>query len=288
MTYAELREYALEGLEKSGSDSPENDVRELMQHYFSLTRAEYSLKRNETPPKALEGAFLSAVDRRCEGQPLQYIIGSWSFMGCELLVGEGVLIPRDDTEVCVRGCMELLENSARTKPHIIDLCSGSGAIAIALASEYPDAEITAAELSDRTYDFLSRNISLNGLQNVHPVKGDISELCSGFEDGFFDAVISNPPYIRTDEIQTLQREVQYEPVMALDGGSDGLYFYRLIAEKWLQKLKPGGILSLEIGEYQARDVCLLLEEHGMEKINVLKDISGLDRAVTASRSRNVQ
>ena len=268
MTLRELCREAEKRLADAGVEAPVCEVRELAGKFLS---------NDKEPDEKDIKFFFDAVQRRISGLPLQYIIGEWSFMGYDLYVGEGVLIPRDDTEVCVRGLLSELKKSGGTPKEIIDLCSGSGAIAIALAKLLPDSHISAVELSDKAWDYLVRNIARNNAGNVMPIKGDIGICCNSFEDESFDAVISNPPYVRTDEIPSLQKEISFEPSIALDGGNDGLDFYRIISEKWFPKLKRGGIMSLEIGETQADEVSALFE--GKAEINVLKDIQELPRAV---------
>ncbi len=279
MTYGEIYKKAVSILTDSGCDSPEYDVRCMMEYDFGLEKISFFSERNSTADSREEKKFFRDIQKRAEGYPLQYILEGWSFMDCELSVGEGVLIPRDDTEVCVRECMHLINEKGIIAPVIIDLCSGSGAIAIALAKKYPKAQIFAVEFSDRAYEFLCENIDRNEARNVYPLNKDIFDCYSEFEDGYFDVIISNPPYIRTDEIPTLQKEVQFEPKMALDGGRDGLEFYRIISEKWFSKLKNGGIVSLEIGEEQGKSVSLMLENAGMKRVQILKDLGDLDRAV---------
>lgn len=279
MTYKKLQKYALASLRSCGSDSPDSEVRELMKYFFDADRFFMAENGNKAVPDKDEKAFISALEKRESGCPLQYIIGQWSFMDAELEVGEGVLIPRDDTEVCVRECMSMIKTES---PVIADLCSGSGAIAIALAKVYHHAKIIAVELSEKAFDYLERNILSNNMQGiVQPVKGDISSICHDYEDGYFDVIISNPPYVRTSELTGLQREVRFEPEMALDGGEDGLDFYRIISQKWLRKLKKGGIISLEIGESQGEAVKDMLEKNGAYNVRIIKDIGGLERTVTA-------
>ena len=267
MTRRELCREAEKRLAGAGIESTACEVRELLN----------LLPHDREPVQSDEEAFFSAVEKRISGFPLQYILGEWSFMGYDLYVGEGVLIPRDDTEVCVRGLLDELKKAGISSPSVIDLCSGSGAIAIALSKLIPDARVSAVELSDHAWDYLMRNIERNNASDITAVKGDINICCDDFENESFDAIISNPPYVRTDEISSLQKEISFEPAMALDGGSDGLIFYRVIAEKWFPKLKRGGIMSLEIGETQAQEVSGLFE--GAEDIRILKDIQGLPRAV---------
>ena len=270
MTYQELYRYAKDAVSVS-------EARCLFEELLKIDRISLVEKSGLQCSEDEKTLIERAVKKRSEGYPLQYIIGKWSFMGNDFCVGEGVLIPRDDTEVAVNECLNAVKNIRRAK--IIDLCSGSGAIAVTLAKLLPDAEIVALELEDKAFCFLEKNIQLNKAVNVKAVKGDIFRSFSDFEDKSFDAVISNPPYIKTDEIKTLQKEVGYEPVSALDGGADGLDFYRCIAENWLSKLKSGGSITLETGEEQADDVTRLLSEKGISDIRTVKDIQGLDRVI---------
>ncbi|MBQ8133241.1 MAG: peptide chain release factor N(5)-glutamine methyltransferase [Clostridia bacterium] len=284
MTYGEIYKKAVGILTDSGCNSPDYDVRCLLEYHFALDRMSFLRERNSIADSRKETDFFRDIQKRAEGYPLQYLLKGWSFMDCELSVGEGVLIPRDDTEVCVRECMRLIDEKGMTKPVIIDLCSGSGAIAIALAKKYPQAHIFAVEFSKRSYEFLCENIDRNETRNVTALNKDVFEGYIEYEDGYFDVIISNPPYIRTAEIPALQKEVQFEPQMALDGGEDGLEFYRVISEKWLPKLKSGGIVSVEIGEEQGEAVSSMLRMAGIENIQVLKDLGGLDRTIAGQKN----
>ena len=270
MTYQELYRYAKDAVSVS-------EARCLFEELLGIDRMALVEKGSLKAGKDERMLIEEAVKKRREGYPLQYIIGKWSFMGNDFIVGEGVLIPRDDTEVAVNECFSAVKNIRRAK--ILDLCSGSGIIAVTLAKLLPDAEITALELEDRAFGFLEKNIILNKADNVRALKGDIFRAFSCIEDKSFDAIISNPPYIKSGEISALQKEVGFEPVSALDGGEDGLDFYRCIAENWLSKLKNGGSITLEIGEEQAEDVTGLLSEKCISDIRTVKDIQGLDRVI---------
>lgn len=270
MTYQELYRYAKDAVSVS-------EARCLFEELLGIDRMALVEKGSLKAGKDERMLIEEAVKKRREGYPLQYIIGKWSFMGNDFIVGEGVLIPRDDTEVAVNECFSAVKNIRRAK--ILDLCSGSGIIAVTLAKLLPDAEITALELEDRAFGFLEKNILLNKADNVRALKGDIFRAFSCIEDKSFDAIISNPPYIKRGEISALQKEVGFEPVSALDGGEDGLDFYRCIAENWLSKLKNGGSITLEIGEEQAEDVTGLLSEKCISDIRTVKDIQGLDRVI---------
>lgn len=213
------------------------------------------------------------IKQRLEHIPLQYIIGSWSFMGFDFEVGDGVLIPRDDTEVVVNLCLDFLSN--RTDKKVIDLCAGSGAISVAV-SNLANAEVTAVELSDKAFYFLEKNIKDT---NVKAFNGDILICHKDFEDNKYDLIVSNPPYIKREDIKSLQSEVQYEPVMALDGGESGFDFYDSIIENWSSKLKKGGALAFELGEEQADYVSSLMKSKGFSDIRTELDFGGVQRAI---------
>lgn len=274
MTYRELLKLTAARLGEGGIASPEAEARELTEHFTGFGRFTPGITVVDDEK---ENKLNEAVCRRISGIPLQYILGSWTFMDCPLFVGEGVLIPRDDTEVCVRECISRMGSSPRS---IIDLCSGSGAIAVALAKKYPGSRVAAVEFSPVAYDYLCRNIKANNALNVTAYHDDITKCASRFPDREADVLISNPPYIRSAEIPGLQKEVQAEPEMALDGGADGLDFYRVISQHWVRKVRPGGIISLEIGEEQAEDVGAMLYSNGVRDIRTIKDIAGLDRTVS--------
>ena len=227
--------------------------------------------------KELEQAQADLLDlylkQRLEHIPLQYIIGTWSFMGFDFAVGDGVLIPRDDTEIVVNLCLDFLSN--RTDKKVIDLCAGSGAISVAI-SKLAKADVTAVELSEKAFYFLQKNIKST---NVSTYKGDILDCHKGFEDNKYDLIVSNPPYIKSEDIKTLQTEVQFEPVMALDGGISGFDFYESIIENWSSKLKKGGALAFELGEEQADYVSALMKSKGFSDIHTELDFGGVQRAI---------
>ena len=220
------------------------------------------------------------IQRRIKKEPLQYILGKWNFCGFEFFVGKGVLIPRDDTEVVVNLCMEFLQNRKSRKA--IDLCAGSGAISVALA-KLVSAEITAVELSDKAYDYLEKNIKANNAR-VKAHMGDIFNCHADFSDGEYDLIVSNPPYIKSNDICTLQAEVQQEPSMALDGGKSGYDFYEAIIENWSSKLKAGGALAFELGEKQAEYVSSLMKGKGFKNIRTELDLGGTQRAIIGTMS----
>ena len=216
-----------------------------------------------------EREILTILEKRKGGFPLQYILGSWSFMGANYTVGPGVLIPRDDTEVVVTSVIPFLQK--QSKPKIIDLCAGTGIISITLNRMFKDAQVYALELSERAIPYLEENIR-NLAPEVKLCKGDLKKLYSEFDDENFDLIISNPPYIKSSELTSLQKEVQKEPAMALDGGYDGLDFYRDILELWTPKLKRGGMLAFELGEEQFSDVKTMMADKSFTNIMGYRDL----------------
>ena len=260
-------------LSEAGIEAPELEARLLIEGVTGMNRASQIANSNSEISGEIQEKLISMAQRRAEHLPLQYILGKWSFMGFELKVGEGVLIPRDDTEVLVGLCLDYLK--ASDGKTALDLCAGSGAVSVAL-DKLANADVTAVELSDKAYNFLLENIKGT---NIKPHKGDIFECYRDFEAKSFDLIASNPPYIKTDEIETLQTEVGYEPKTALDGGADGLDFYRAIARRWTPLLKSGGAMAFELGEGQAEYVGGLMADHGYINIKTAKDLGGTDRAI---------
>ena len=270
---------AFEKIEKrfveAGVDSPAFEVSVLMEDLLGLQRRpEVSVPEKELSSEEEEKLFFAAKKRE-EGYPLQYLIGNWEFFGRKFFVGEGVLIPRPETELL---CEVVLKHYSRSMPpKIIDLCSGSGCIAITLAKEVQGAEVTALELYDSAFGYLERNNILHG-NCVKTVKGDAL-----IPFGSFDCIVSNPPYITGEEMKELQTEVTFEPETALFGGEDGLDFYRAIAKNWYGNLSSGGIIAFEIGDTQGKAVSDILSENGYLSPKVMKDYEGRDRVVTATK-----
>ena len=260
-------------LSEAEIEAPGLEARLLIEGVTGMNRASQIANSNSEISGEIQEKLISMAQKRAEHLPLQYILGKWSFMGFELKVGEGVLIPRDDTEVLVGLCLDYLK--ASDGKTALDLCAGSGAISVAL-DKLANADVTAVELSDKAYNFLLENIKGT---NIKPHKGDIFECYRDFEAKSFDLIASNPPYIKTDEIETLQTEVGYEPKTALDGGADGLDFYRAIARRWTPLLKSGGAMAFELGEGQAEYVGGLMADHGYINIKTAKDLGGTDRAI---------
>ena len=214
-----------------------------------------------------------ALKRRENGEPLQYILGFWEFYSLPFKVGEGVLIPRADTELLVDNALEFLKSKSGAE--VADLCSGSGCIAISIAKERPDCKVSALELSEEALEYLKHNKTLNGVE-LEIIKQDIT---ADIPDRKFDLIISNPPYIETFAIPDLDKELSFEPNMALDGGDDGLRFYRIIAREWTRNLKKGGALMVEVGINQHLAVAELFKEAGLSGVRYVCDINGIERVI---------
>lgn len=258
---------------EAGVDSPAFEVSVLMEDLLNLPRnPERTVPETVLKPEEEEKLF-SAAKKRTEGYPLQYIIGNWEFFGRKFFVGEGVLIPRPETELL---CETVLKYFSRTMPpKIVDLCSGSGCIAITLAKELGGADVTAVELYDGAFEYLEKNNALYG----NCVKTLWKDALEPF--GEFDCIVSNPPYITGEEMEKLQTEVTFEPKTALFGGTDGLDFYRAIAKNWFEHINEGGLIAFEIGDTQGETVKEILTENGYKDAGIIKDYEGRDRVVSA-------
>lgn len=222
------------------------------------------------------------AQRRAAHEPLQYLLGTWEFYGLTLRVGPGVLIPRADTETLVDAVLERLNRVPA--PAIADLCTGSGCIALALKSQRPDASVCGVECSAEALRFAAENRELLNA-DVRFVQGDVLDVQSARAWNNLDCIVCNPPYLTAEDMQHLQEEVRYEPEAALDGGADGLHFYREITRSWKDALKPGGILAYEVGIRQAADVAAILKENGFTEIGAVRDLNGIERAVLGAKEQ---
>ena len=224
--------------------------------------------------------LLEYAQKRKEGYPLQYILGRWQFFDMDLYVGEGVLIPRQDTETVCEAAFEVI--GKMENPKVVDLCSGSGCIALAVKKFCPHSTVTAVEKSDEAFAYLEKNTDYTQL-DVTAVKADIFEYDKGLEENSLDAIISNPPYIHPDVRATIQKEVSFEPDMALFAEEEGLLFYRYIAANYRKVLKKGGYLVFEYGFDQQITVRNILLQTGYNIIKEIVDLGGNARGVVAQK-----
>lgn len=264
--------------EKAQEDSCAFDVSLLFEHVMGVSRYRLPLVGQNPADGDKAAEFLNLCGRYAKGYPLQYLIGEWEFYGLPFKVGEGVLIPRPDTEILVETALELLKG--RESPVVADLCAGSGCVAAAIAHKRPDAHVFALELSEAAFPYLRENIVRNRVK-VQAIQCDV------FAPPTLpplDLVVSNPPYIPRSEMETLQKQVTFEPKMALFGGEDGYEFYRRLPLLYRPLLKSGGVLAFETGYDQAQKVSGMLLAAGYEKTGIRKDLAGIERVVFGQKT----
>jgi release factor glutamine methyltransferase len=283
MTLWEIYKKGLKILKQSNISDYKTDVLCIFQDVFKINRQNLIFCKNfEVADNKKINKFFKMLHKRKKNLPLQYILGYWYFMDIKLSVGKGVLIPRNDTEVLVTEGIKSVLNLKN--PQIVDLCSGSGAIAIALERNLQNnPKITAIEISKKAFFYLEKNISLTK-SAVIAINDNIFDFCQTFADDSIDLIICNPPYIPTKIIKKLAPEIQFEPQIALDGGIDGLDFYKLICKTWTKKLKPGGNFAFEIGIGQYIDITKILNNFGFFNIKIKKDINNIERVIIAEKS----
>lgn len=281
MTWFELIRESENILKDEYKETYKSELNSILKYCFGMSKIDLIFKKNEEVDEKIRKKVFDIIKLRKEHIPLQYILGYWYFMDLKFKVGKGVLIPREDTEVLVNASLEYLKDAEN--PKIIDLCSGSGCVAVSVKKAIGEnCKVYAAELSERAFSYLKENIVLNNCA-VITVNDDIFKIFNNFEDNFFDAVISNPPYIKAGDLRCLQKEVQNEPFLALDGGEDGLYFYKNICKMWIPKIKNGGIIAFEVGANQALDVKKIMESYGIKSIKIFKDINNIERVVIGKK-----
>ena len=299
MTLYDLLNEGSAALQQAGDTDGENDAKLLLFEALHLDLVHFLMDRlrplSEQDAKVQEQirTYREMIEKRASRIPLQQILGSQEFMGLDFFVNEHVLIPRQDTETLVE---LVLQEQQGPEKKLLDLCTGSGCIAISLAVKGGYRSVTATDLSEEALKVAERNAKMHGFAMVsytetqaapeqagHPFifrQGDLFTVMPQSEAGTFDIITSNPPYIPTAVIATLEPEVrEHEPMMALDGTGDGLKFYRRIAKEAGAWLKPGGAVYLEIGYDQGKAVSELLSEAGFDKVRVVKDLPGKDRVV---------
>lgn len=269
MTYREITER----LRQAGIENAAWDAECLIRHHFHVSRATLL----SDPKRTYESAeLLCAIDRRCHREPLQYLLGEWEFYRQTYEVSPDCLIPRSDTEILVEEAIRRLPPNAL----FADLCTGSGCIAVSVLAERRDTRAYALEKFPATLALAERNAKRNGVYDrFTPMCLDVLAAPPAFPAGALDAILSNPPYIESDVIPTLSPEVMHEPRAALDGGKDGLIFYRAILASYAPLLSPTGFFLFEIGYDQGEALVALGKEHGFSHIEVIRDLGGCDRVV---------
>ena len=278
ITYNDLYLDIRRQLRASGIEASTLEARELVCFGTGKTKEELSRDGRLYASPELEKAVRNLVERHLAGEPVAYLIGEWEFYGLPLDISRDVLIPRPDTEVLAREAIEYLQTQGECR--VLDLCAGSGCIGLAVASQTPGARVVLGEYSDAALKICRQNIRRNGLSGrVVPIQVNALEKPERTL-GEFQCIISNPPYIPRADIDGLDTSVrEYEPHLALDGGEDGLDFYRAIAETWKDALVPGGRLYFEVGIGQADEVLRIMRRQGFGDIQIVKDLNEIPRVV---------
>lgn len=279
MTIGERLTQTRKTLEANGIPDPETDSVLLLSFVTGLDHLALRLEKNRPMNPEQEQRLASLLLSRTQRQPLQYLLGEQWFYGRRFSVDHRVLIPRQETEsLCQLGIDRL---KGMPSPTALDMCTGSGAIAVTLKKECPQAQVSAADLSHDALAIARKNADDNQA-SITFFQGDLFDAVpAGMR---FDLILSNPPYISSEDCKTLQAEVMQEPVMALDGGDDGLDFYRRLAKESPAYLRADGWLMVEIGWQQAKDVSALFAAAGFADVKVHQDLYGLDRIVAGRRS----
>ncbi len=269
MTYRESLLWGEEMLKESGIADAKIDAWLLLSMACGIDRNFYYMHMRDAMGAGQQKAYEAALKKRAKRIPLQYITGEQEFMGLRFLVDASVLIPRQDTEILAGEAIKRI----RPGMDVLDLCTGSGCLIISILKNIPQIHAQASDISDAALSVAKENAKRHGVA-VWFVKSDLFSQIQGT----FDVIVSNPPYIKTEEIAGLMPEVRdFEPYGALDGKDDGLFFYRKIIAEGKRYLKPGGTLMLEIGHGQKEAVRNLLRQAGYGKIEIVKDLAGLDR-----------
>ena len=274
MKLSELYGLFVDTLNKSGFAEAESDSRLIFEYIAGIDRVKLTLEGDRELEPGVEEKLKAALDKRLTHMPVQYITGYQNFMGLEFMVSKDVLIPRMDTETLVEEVLRLGLSNVR----VLDICTGSGCILLSILKYVYGSSGVGVDISDGALGVAKANSEALGIDATF-IKSDMFENIP--KDERFDIVVSNPPYIRSDVIGTLMSEVKdYEPLLALDGSEDGLKFYRIIADEASEYLNNGGMLFLEIGYDQGAEVSALLSAAGFMDVEVIKDLSGLDRVVS--------
>ena len=273
MTIKQTLEYAIKILKEHNIEDSMIKVKSLLEYVLSKPK-EYLIINSELKlDSEKEIIFNKHIEELLNGKPLQYITNTQEFFGMQFYVDENVLIPQPDTEILVEEVIEIAKKE--NEKRILDLCTGSGCIAISLSENLDNANVTATDISETALEIANKN------DRKRKITFKQSDMFENLCDEKFDIIVSNPPYIKTKVIESLEKDVQQEPKLALDGGEDGLKFYRAITENAYKYLNNDGYLCLEIGENQKEEVMELLKSNNYQDIYCKKDLAGNDRVIIA-------
>lgn len=292
-TYKEVLEDGIQLLETAAIEEARLDAWLLLEYTADISRAWYYAHPKTEAGEETALKYLELCKQRAEHIPLQHLTHQACFMGYDFYVDERVLVPRQDTEVLAEEALDRLKEI--TNPKILDMCTGSGCLLLSILMERPDAFGTGVDISEDALKVAGQNRKNLNLEEravlvqSDTFSGDYFQKNSGNTSLEYDMLISNPPYIRTEDIEGLMEEVRFhDPVLALDGKENGLYFYEKITEQAGTYLKPGGWLMYEIGCDQGMDVSEIMKKNGFEQIEIKKDLAGLDRVVTGRKMQEEQ
>ncbi|MBR1421787.1 MAG: peptide chain release factor N(5)-glutamine methyltransferase [Selenomonadaceae bacterium] len=280
-TIASVLKWTTDFFQRKNLDSPKLDAEILLAHVLGKNRVYLYSHFDEPLEKSELASYHESIDRRANGEPVAYITGQKEFFTIPFRVESGVLIPRPETEELVAIVTSRLKN--RESIEILDLCTGSGCIALSILKFLPNSKATAIDLSDQAIKIANENSDCLNLQDrIEIIKGDLFEPID--PEKKFDAIVSNPPYIPQKDLENLPIDVRnFEPMLALDGGIDGLDFYRKIAGESKNFLAEDGFVAVEIGIDQSKDVEEIFRRDGFNQIEIRKDLGGIDRVVIARR-----
>jgi release factor glutamine methyltransferase len=286
----ELLQSVKEVLQAAHLDAPQRDGELIVSHYIGTDRVHLFRDNPDISGQTL-AEINECVERRKKREPLHYILGFSNFCGLKIHVGQGVLVPRPETELMVEEAVRIVRNAGKgtgtekkqSNLKILDLCTGSGCIGLALAKEFPDAEVYGTDTSDAAVDYAEENARINAVRNIAFLRGSLFDpikkrFASQNSRFTADLIISNPPYIKRADMKKLQPEIRdWEPREALDGGEDGLDYYRIIIPNAKEYLKIDGYLILELGVGQAGNVTDMAADAGFHQIALKKDYAGIER-----------
>ena len=279
MKIKEVKRIGIKKLEDNNIDDVMFKADKLLQYVLNMNKTDLLINENNLVDANLEEKYLVLIDEIIQGKPLQYITNSQEFMKLNFYVDENVLIPQPDTEILVEKAIDIIKKSKNIS--ILDLCTGSGAIAVSIKKYMGNATVYALDISKKALEIAKLNAKNNDT-DIHFIESDMFENIKNIE---FDLIVSNPPYIETKELKRLPKDVQNEPRLALDGGEDGLTYYRIIRDEGYKFLKNNGVILLEIGYNQNKTVVDLFKENNNYKnIEIYKDLSNIDRVIKIEKS----
>jgi release factor glutamine methyltransferase len=278
-----VREVLLHGttlLRSANIETPQLDASIILARLLRVEKSRIFLMHNDLVPEEIFREFTSLMKRRIDGENVAYLIGVKEFWGLQFKVNSSVLVPRPDTEILVEAALRWIQSQSEENLRVIDICTGSGAIAIALKHECPNVTVEASDISDAALEVANENVrNLLGEKSIKLYQSDLLHDIPGK----FDVIVSNPPYVPSGIISSLSKEVQREPLLALDGGADGLDLIRLLASAATGKLNPNGKIFLEADSEQMSAIKEILQENGFVEIEIVKDLAGLNRVIEGSK-----